>query len=96
MTEFWTRHRCIEHLQDKAPRCLAYLTLFGDPLTDAQVATLDEFAVLHAQSTKLKTSRRAVAMRPAERLPGPLPAIPSEEAPAGAHHPLGMGRRWLD
>ena len=96
MTEFWTRHKYIERLQDKAPRCLAYLTLFGDRLTDAQVATLDEFAVLHAQSTKLKTSRRAAALRPAERLPGPLPAIPSEEPPPrGAHHPLGVGRRWL-
>ena len=86
----------MERLQDKAPRCLAYLTLFGDRLTDAQVATLDDFAVLHAQSTKLRTSRCAVAMRPAERLPGPLPAIPSEEAPAGAHHPLVVGRRWLN
>ena len=50
MTEFWTRHKSIEHLQDKAPRCLAYLTLFGDQLTDAQVATLDESYMLNPRS----------------------------------------------
>ena len=96
MTEFWTRHKLLEHLQDKAPKCLAYLRLSADRLTDEQVAVLDGYAAEQAKSNRIATSRRAAAVRPATRLLGPLPAVPCEEEPGGCHHPLGVGRRWLN
>ena len=96
MTEFWTRHKLLEHLQDKAPKCLAYLRLSADRLTDEQVAVLDGYAAEQAKSNRIATSRRAAAVRLATRLLGPLPAVPCEEEPGGCHHPLGVGRRWLN
>ena len=96
MTEFWTRHKVLEHLQDKAPRCLAYLALTATRLTDARMGELGAEATKHAQSIKIAGSRRATALRPATRLHGPLPNVPMEESPDGLHHPLGIGRRWLN
>ena len=90
LTEFWSRHKVLEHLQEKAPRCLAYLILTATPISQDRVKVLDEQATLHAHQTKIAGSRRASAVRPAIRLAGPLPNVPMEEPT------LGAGRRWLN
>ena len=41
LTEFWTRHKVLEHLQEKAPKCFAYLVLIASRLSDARVEELD-------------------------------------------------------
>jgi len=74
----------------------AYLSLTAARLTDARMDGLDAEAMEHAKSMKVAGSRRATALRPATRLVGPLPNIPMEEAMYGNHHPLGVGRRWLN
>jgi len=96
LTEFWTRHKLLEHLQEKTPRCFAFLTLSGFRVDDTRVEELDAEAQRQAKQMKVAGSRRATALRPALRLPGPLPNVPMEEMPAGRHRPLGVGRRWLN
>jgi hypothetical protein len=96
LKEFWTRHKALEHLQEKAPRCCAYIALTAPRLSDARVDELDEDARQYAKSMNTVGSRRATALRTAIRLSGPLPNVPMEELPTGRHHPLGIGHRWLN
>ena len=96
LTQFWTRHKILEHLQEKAPRCLAYLQLTAERISDEEVLKLDADAAAHARANRTRGSRRASAVRPAVRLLGPLPSVPMEDLPPGRHHPLGVGRRWLN
>ena len=96
LTEFWTRHKVLEHLQEKAPKCFAFLSLTTPRLPAARVEELDELARQQARCMKITGSRRATALRPAMRLAGPLPNVPLEELAEGRHHLLGVGRRWLN
>ena len=96
LTQFWTRHKVLEHLQEKAPRCFAYLQLTAERISDEEAFRLDAEAAAHARATRTQGSRRASAIRPAVRLAGPLPNVPMEDLPGGRHHPLGVGRRWLN
>ena len=94
MTQLWSRHKIVEHLQDKAPFCRAFLSAFRQPLPVEEVMELDELARLEARTTRHLGARRARALRPAMRMPGPLVNLPVAEQ-SGGHHPLGLGRRWL-
>ncbi len=93
-TQFWSRHKLLEHLQDRAPVCRAALSAARPRIELEEVQRIDAEARVEAMTERRVGARRARTIRPAVRVIGPMVQLPIEE-PSGAHRPLGVGRRWL-
>ena len=92
MLEFHTRDRLIRHLEDKSPRCRAFVLANLPRLEPAIVAGLDAAATESARSTPMRGRSRVWAEKPCFRLAGPTQMLPEDEK---SRHPLGPNRRWL-
>jgi hypothetical protein len=86
---FPTRRRCVEHINEKSPSCLNFLSKYFLPLTAEQVCALDDEDRVCEREARRSGISRARGVGTCVRLFGPT--IMS----SGVRHPIGPCRRLL-